>query len=366
VLRRPSRGLPQWIDKWFRTSTMRILDLRGIGTRLEDPKVATKLDALADDLELVIAAAERGTTRSLLRVVKEQVGLGQAMSLLDASSSASHLDDLEALEQVADLHPDPAGFEPWLRQVLAAPVDPAGVTLATIHKVKGREWPHVVLFGVSDGIVPHRLSNDLEEERRVLHVGITRGHRHVAVLTDSTRPSPFLGELDGTASKTRVRVERTSTATTAPTATAATRRAASGAAKPAPKDPVVDAVVGAGVQLNGGFDGTITEVAADSVLVTLTNGSAMRVRLGERVTAGGVRGVLRTPADPAVLERLRAWRRDRAKADGVPPYVVLHDKHLEGLAAARPTSMTALAKVDGMGPRRLELYGDDLLALLGA
>ena len=46
----------------------------------------------------------------------------------------------------------------------------------------------------------------------------------------------------------------------------------------------------------------------------------------------------------------------------MPPYVVLHDKHLHALAAARPSTMAAMAKVDGMGPRRLEMYGDDLLS----
>src|SRR5690606_35679277 len=96
-------------------------------------------------------------------------------------------------------HPDPAGFEPWLRGVFTRESDPGGVTLSTIHRVKGREWDRVVIYGVVDGVVPHRLSEDAEEERRVLHVGITRGRHRVSVLTDRSRLSPFLAEMAGTA-----------------------------------------------------------------------------------------------------------------------------------------------------------------------
>ena len=77
--------------------------------------------------------------------------------------------------------------------------DPGGVTLSTIHRVKGREWDRVAVFGVSDGIMPHRLAEDVEEERRVLHVAITRGRHRVTVLADRSRRSPFLDELAGRA-----------------------------------------------------------------------------------------------------------------------------------------------------------------------
>ena len=138
----------------------------------------------------------------MLEAVRDEVGLGTAMSLLDRTGGgqgSSHLDDLEGLLGVADLHPDPAGFEPWLRAAFQRESAPGGVTLSTIHRVKGREWDRVAVFGVADGIVPHRLAEDVEEERRVLHVAITRGRHRVAVLADRTRPSPFLAELAGTA-----------------------------------------------------------------------------------------------------------------------------------------------------------------------
>ena len=86
--------------------------------------------------------------------MRDDVGLGRAVDLLDASGGGegqSHRDDLDALLQVADLHPDPAGFEPWLRAALARPDDEAGVVLSTIHRVKGREWPRVRCSGRATG-----------------------------------------------------------------------------------------------------------------------------------------------------------------------------------------------------------------------
>ena len=85
---------------------------------------------------------QTGTTREALAVVRDHIGLGGAMGLLDSSKAAeggsSQLDDLEALAQVADLHPDPRTFEPWLRTVFHRETTPGGVTLSTVHRVKGR------------------------------------------------------------------------------------------------------------------------------------------------------------------------------------------------------------------------------------
>jgi DNA helicase-2/ATP-dependent DNA helicase PcrA len=63
-------------------------------------------------------------------------------------------------------------------------------------------------------------------------------------------------------------------------------------------------------------------------------------------------------------QRLRDWRRDRAKADNVPPYVVFHDVVLQAIAAARPASLGELAQISGVGPAKLERYGSDVLALI--
>ena len=94
--------------------------------------------------------------------------------------------------------PRPASFEAWLRDLLAQPpADGPGVLLSTIHKIKGREWEHVIVYGASQGLLPHRLSDDEEGERRVFHVALTRAIRQVVVLADADAPSPFVAELDG-------------------------------------------------------------------------------------------------------------------------------------------------------------------------
>ena len=63
---------------------------------------------------------------------------------------------------------------------------------------------------------------------------------------------------------------------------------------------------------------------------------------------------------------LRAWRTRRAGADGVPAYIVVNDKHLRGIALARPTTPAELVACDGIGPAKLERYGDEILAVLEA
>ena len=65
-------------------------------------------------------------------------------------------------------------------------------------------------------------------------------------------------------------------------------------------------------------------------------------------------------------ERLRAWRLERSKADGVPPYVVFHDSVLHQIAELRPASLGELSQIAGVGPTKLERYGDELLAALAA
>ncbi len=70
------------------------------------------------------------------------------------------------------------------------------------------------------------------------------------------------------------------------------------------------------------------------------------------------------PADQALVAELRSWRTERARQDGVPAYVVLHDRTLDELAVLRPRSTGELAAVRGLGPTKLERYGSELLALL--
>jgi len=67
-------------------------------------------------------------------------------------------------------------------------------------------------------------------------------------------------------------------------------------------------------------------------------------------------------ADPALFDRLRDLRLEIARADGVPPYVVFHDRSLQDMAARKPRSLHALAACHGVGARKLERYGDRFLA----
>ncbi|MEO5986968.1 MAG: ATP-dependent DNA helicase UvrD2 [Candidatus Limnocylindria bacterium] len=72
-----------------------------------------------------------------------------------------------------------------------------------------------------------------------------------------------------------------------------------------------------------------------------------------------------TEADEPLLERLIEWRRERARADGVPAYIVADNKTLAGIAANRPTDEAGLLGVPGIGPRKAETYGDDILRVIG-
>ncbi|BAM87242.1 ATP-dependent DNA helicase RecQ [Bradyrhizobium oligotrophicum S58] len=73
------------------------------------------------------------------------------------------------------------------------------------------------------------------------------------------------------------------------------------------------------------------------------------------------------PADDAtLLASLRAWRAEIARKRGVPAYVVLHDATIDGIAAARPTTSGQLRGIPGIGDKKLEHYGDELLALIAA
>jgi DNA helicase-2/ATP-dependent DNA helicase PcrA len=370
IMRRPTRGLPQWFpDRLERRARWSPAQLRTIADQVPD-KEAAKVLRLADDLAAVAAAARGGTTRTILEVVRDDVGLGSAMTLLDrtgAAQGSSHLDDLEGLLGVADLHPEPTGFEPWLRGLFGREQDPDGVVLSTIHRVKGREWDRVLLFGVSDGVVPHRLGEDREEERRVLHVGVTRGRHRVALLVDRSRPSPFLGELDGTAPK------RPASAPAPERSTTVEPLFKKGASRGA-KAPAVEGIAadeGRSVKVLGGYEGTIAEVDGRSARVALVGGGSLTVRFGERVESAGRTAPLAPPTElwgaaAAAEGVLRAWRTQRAKDDGVPAYVVLNDAHLRGIALARPSTAAELNACDGIGPTKLDRYGDDILAALDA
>ncbi|HET6601636.1 MAG TPA: ATP-dependent DNA helicase RecQ [Gaiella sp.] len=100
----------------------------------------------------------------------------------------------------------------------------------------------------------------------------------------------------------------------------------------------------------------VEQTTPDGFVVLHANVDAPLPELGSR------RGD--APVDASLAAELRAWRTRRAREDAVPAYVVLHDATLDELAARRPRSEGELAAVKGLGPTKLERYGDELLALL--
>jgi DNA helicase-2/ATP-dependent DNA helicase PcrA len=106
-----------------------------------------------------------------------------------------------------------------------------------------------------------------------------------------------------------------------------------------------------------------------------TGPSPFLAELGVRATATRRRGRTRAaptaaPAGPVgdgpVFERLRSWRRSRAQADGVPAYVVFHDRTLARIAERMPTDRAALAAIPGIGRTKLERYADEILDVVAA
>ena len=81
-------------------------------------------------------------------------------------------------------------------------------------------------------------------------------------------------------------------------------------------------------------------------------------------SAGGASAAV--DADDPLLAALKTWRREQARDQGVPPYVVFHDRTLVELAAVRPGSLSELGSVSGIGTAKLERYGTALLEVLAA
>ncbi len=87
-----------------------------------------------------------------------------------------------------------------------------------------------------------------------------------------------------------------------------------------------------------------------------------RKRRGAAATAATSTGI----GHDASFERLRIWRASTAKSAGVPPYVIFHDATLAAIASARPSSLDALGGISGIGAKKLERYGEDVLRVLAS
>ncbi|MEP7112239.1 MAG: ATP-dependent DNA helicase UvrD2 [Ilumatobacteraceae bacterium] len=195
ALRNPSRPLRPNIAGWVAEQTS--LDgLRRLAGRLNTPRESERVEAFAADIEQLQQLARAGaSTSSILSKLHDSMGMASTLSTLDTHrkgmNRAAQSDDLTAVAQLARLQPDPSAFESWLRSELRRSWQSDGVNLATVHRVKGKEWPVVVVHHADADQFPHRLATDVEEERRVFHVAITRGRSRVHVVA-GPRPSPFI------------------------------------------------------------------------------------------------------------------------------------------------------------------------------
>ncbi len=301
--RRPSRAISPRVVGWMGENHS-IRALHGLAARLSG-RDSEKVESFVTDLELLTHRYHRGhTAHQLLLALRNEVGLDASVDALDRSRTrqdrSSHGDDLIALTDTARLQPSDTDFEPWLREHLERTPDPTGVHLATVHRVKGREWDHVIVHGASLGQFPHRLATDPQEERRIFHVAITRARRSLLIVGSETEPSPYLEQI---------------------------RRPRPRGSPPPPESP--------------------TEPKAPP------SGRPPRDDTAEAVG---------TPLG----EALREWRRNRSRKDGIPAFRVFSDRTLAEIVRRRPTDLMSLGRCHGIGPAKLEQFGDEILAVIVA
>jgi DNA helicase-2/ATP-dependent DNA helicase PcrA len=363
VARRPKRAMSRsLLDLVSRNNSVDGLErLSGWLEGKDSGREAAKVRDLADDIRRARKVAEHGSTADVLAVLRAEIGDGG----LDASALAldqwgqgagsAHGDDLDALTELAELESDPGRFPDWLSEQLCASNDAEGVTLASIHAVKGREWGHVVVHHVSDGLLPHRLSEDIEEERRIFHVALTRCRTSASIVPGSP-PSPFLLELD----EPGVPTARTAEPTVGPPPRA--RGARSTRRHPVDSDAEVLAGSVGSTFTHLGHDHEVVEIDGGGVRSLVGGGPATTIiSFGTSVTVGGQGFVLVHPRFDDAWQRLRAWRSERA--GGKPAYVVFDDKTLWLVAATLPVKEADLLAINGIGPVKLENYGDELISI---
>ncbi len=211
-----------------------------------------------------------------------------------------------------------------------------GVTLASLHAAKGLEWDAVFLVGLTEGMMPityAKTDEQVEEERRLLYVGVTRARLHLTLSwalsrspggRASRRPSHFLKGL------------RPGSGTLGATGSggygSASFERGGGAGRRKPRGPVLCRVCGA----------------------TLTEAGAMKLMRCEDCPSD---------MDEALYERLRDWRSDQARELGQPAYCVFTDKTLMAIAERVPSTGGELSSISGVGARKLDRFGDEVLAI---
>jgi DNA helicase-2/ATP-dependent DNA helicase PcrA len=305
--------------------------VRGAARFLDRPAVAAALEELRR-----AAAAAPG-----LPLVAHLAGLGEWAEEVGGGEEATrerreHVDALVRLGHDyldADLAypgnaPRPgadgtaAGFVAYLVTVLSEedPTRTDAVELLTFHKAKGLEWPVVFVTGLERGLVPIAYAETpaaLAEERRLLYVALTRAERELHLSW-------------------------------------AQRRTLGGREMSRQASPYLTSIEAALTAFGPDGDGDWQSAIA-----------AERARLASaRAAAGRERAMVGASADPRVLAELVAWRKTLARASGVPAQVIFHDSTLAAVAESLPVDRAGLMAVPGLGPLKVERYGEELLALV--
>ncbi|MFE2631785.1 ATP-dependent DNA helicase UvrD2 [Streptomyces sp. NPDC059374] len=220
-----------------------------------------------------------------------------------------------------------------------------GVTLASLHSAKGLEWDAVFLVGVAEGMMPisyAKTDEQVEEERRLLYVGVTRARRHLHVSwalsrapggRPNRRPSRFLDGLR-------------------PGSGGAAGRAASG---------------GGTGGVERGYTRGSTGRREDTPRRRQRSPARCRV-CGRTLIDAGEMKLMRCESCPSdmnegLYERLRDWRADQARRSGQPDFCVFTDRTLMAIAEAEPSSPDELARIPGLLKRKLDRYGAEVLAI---
>jgi DNA helicase-2/ATP-dependent DNA helicase PcrA len=316
-------GVPYLVrggERFFDRAEVReaILLLRGAG-RAADDDAPTGLADLAADVLRAGLGWERDTPPA---------GAGATRERWESLAALHRLaEDLAAVQPDAGLRELVAELEERASAQHAPSVQ--GVTLASLHAAKGLEWDAVFLVGLVDGTLPlvHADTPEaVEEERRLLYVGVTRARFHLSLswaLSRSPggrgirRPSRFLDGLHKASSRPAA----------GPGAARAARRERSG--------PLPCRVCGASLV------------------------AAVDRKLGR---CAGCPSTM----DEQLFEALREWRAARARELSQPAYCVFTDATLTAIAEQRPADVASLVKIPGIGQAKLDKYGQEVLGLVTA
>ncbi|GAA4863673.1 ATP-dependent DNA helicase UvrD2 [Kitasatospora terrestris] len=302
--------------------------LRGAARAGDDP-LTTGAPDLAAQVRAVLAT--RGFTAD------PPAGSGAVRERWESLAALVRLaEEFEATRREAGGRADLAAYVAELDARAAAQHAPAveGVTLASLHAAKGLEWDAVFLVGLTEGTLPiiyAKTDEQVEEERRLLYVGVTRARR---VLTLSWALSRSPG---GRASRKPTRF----------------------------LDGLRPGSSAAGPRSRGGSGG----IERGERSAGRKARGPVKCRVCERTLIDAVERKLRrcegcpSTMDEGLFERLREWRAAKAKAQGAPAYVVFTDATLMAIAEDCPGTPQELALISGVGAMKLDKYGSDVLLL---